>query len=65
MAGRPVQLEQSQVVVMVVIVIVLVKVDSLDSGHLFSGAAAVQKQFSQVDGPHRRRVETAGGIEGF
>lgn len=36
------------------------KVDSLDSSHLFSGAAVVQKQFSQVDRPHWRGVEPAG-----
>lgn len=51
-AGGPVQLEQSQVIVVGVIVVVLVKVDSLDASHLLGGAAGVQKHLSQVDRPH-------------
>lgn len=60
-AGGPVQLEQSQVVVVAVVVVVLVQVDALHPRHLLGGAAAVQKQLPQVDRPHGRGVETAGG----
>lgn len=58
--GGPVQLQQGQVVVVGVIVIVLMKVDALNSCHLFSRAAAVQQEFTQIDSPRRGRVETAG-----
>lgn len=58
--GGPVQLQQGQVVVVGVIVVVLMEVDALNSRHLFGRAAAVQQEFTQVDGPHRGRVETAG-----
>lgn len=49
--GRPVQLQQSQVVVVAVVVVVVVKMDPLNSSHLFSGAAPVQEELAQVDRP--------------
>lgn len=58
--GGPVQLQQGQVIVVGLIVVVLVKVDPLNSRHFFSGAAAAEQEFSQIDRPHRGGVETGG-----
>lgn len=63
--GRPVQLQQGQVIVVVIIVVVLVKVDLQNSHHFLSRAAAIEQEFTQVDRPHRGGVETAGGEKGL
>lgn len=63
--GRPVQLQQGQVIVMGLVIVVLVKVDLLNSRHFFCRAAGVEQEFTQVDRPHRGGIEAAqiGGGE--
>lgn len=49
--GRPVQLQQCQVVVVGFVIVVLMKMDPLNPRHLLRAAAPAEQEFAKVDRP--------------